>query len=156
MLVTPVRLMLGRAREIEVEVCRQSGRPRRTGEDDSEDVRVLVLADQPPEMEELGCGARREPIANVPTRSLRRATASREHVAKLLLEQDDVVREVFTRINSALNAATSIPVASYPDSIACTSVVPGARERIEDVTPGRTYRSRSFSTSWRMNFPRYG
>ena len=59
MLVTPVGLSLRSLRELEVEV---RGQPRRAGssrQDDTKDVRVLVLLEEGPEVQQLGSGARR-------------------------------------------------------------------------------------------------
>ena len=68
-LVAPVRLALGRAREVEVEVRRQPRRPGRAREHDAKDVGVLVLVDERAEVEELGRRLRREPLSDVPARS---------------------------------------------------------------------------------------
>ena len=63
---------------------------------------------------------------------------------------------VLTEIRSALKAAMSTPTASYPDSSACTSVVPEPANGSSTRPPGRTYRSSSASTSCGTNLPRYG
>src|SRR5919106_228949 len=55
-----------------------------------------------------------------------------------------------------LNAATSIPTASWPDSSDWTSVVPDPANGSRTRPPGRTYRPRSASTSCGTNLPRYG
>ena len=59
-LEAPVRLGLRLLREVEVEVRRQPRRPRRAREHDAQDVRMLVVADEDPEGEQLGsCSAAR-------------------------------------------------------------------------------------------------
>src|SRR3954447_14256535 len=63
---------------------------------------------------------------------------------------------VLTRISRQLNAAMSTPVASKPDSSACTSVVPEPANGSSTCPPRATYRSSSVSASCGMNFPRYG
>src|ERR1700751_4718413 len=50
----------------------------------------------------------------------------------------------------------SSPVASRPDSSACTSVVPEPANGSRTCSPGARYRSSSASTSCGMNLPWYG
>src|SRR5690349_14023541 len=64
-LVAPVRLELRSLRKIEIEVRRPAGRTRRAGEDDPEDVLVLVLADERAPEEQLGRRLGSEPAADI-------------------------------------------------------------------------------------------
>src|SRR6478672_4102923 len=52
-LVAPVRLELRLLRKLQVEVCRATGRPRRTGEHDSQNVGMFVVVDDRAESQEL-------------------------------------------------------------------------------------------------------
>src|SRR5579862_6053721 len=63
---------------------------------------------------------------------------------------------VFTPISRQLNAASSTPVASSPDSSAWTRVVPDPANGSRTCAPRSKYRSSSTSTSCGMNFPWYG
>ena len=97
-LVAPVRLTLRNAREVEVEVRREPRRPRGAGEDDPQDVRVLVVADDRAPEEKLGRRPRREPIPRVRRTVTETGSGTRTcllqpgaGVAELLLERELVV-----------------------------------------------------------------
>ncbi len=83
---------LRRTREVEVEVGRQAGGARGPREDDAEHVCVRVLLEQRAEVQELGGGLGREPLARVAARPQGRAAEPRPSVGHLLLEQREVVR----------------------------------------------------------------
>src|SRR5579862_6925942 len=74
MLMAPVRFALRCAREVEVEMRRQSRRPGSAREDHAQDVCVLELVDERAEGEKLARGTRREPDA-LPVARLRAASA---------------------------------------------------------------------------------
>ena len=94
MLVAPVLARLRLARRLEVEVRSSARRARGAGEDDAQDVAVLVLVDEIPEREQLRDRVRRVPLAHVRARraALRRQRVeARAHVAQLHAERVDVV-----------------------------------------------------------------
>src|SRR5437016_1228432 len=70
MLVTPVRLELRLARELQIEMGRATRGPGCAGEDDAQHVRMLVLIDQSAESEQLAGGLRCEPPPNVCRRTV--------------------------------------------------------------------------------------
>jgi hypothetical protein len=95
-LVAPVLRALRGAREVEIEVRRAPRGPGRARQDDSQDIRVLVVVDKPAEEEQLGGGPRRVPVANV-FRDLAVRTPTvellepRARVTQLRLEHERVV-----------------------------------------------------------------
>src|SRR2546429_1010972 len=93
MLVTPVRLELRRARELQIEMRRSPGRTRGARQDHTQDVSMLVVVDDCPEGEQLPGGLRRVPPADVLRGTLaRRLTDALVCRAQLLLEHERVVR----------------------------------------------------------------
>jgi hypothetical protein len=93
-LVAPVLAVLGGAREVEVEVRRHPCGARRSSEDDTQDVGVLVAVDERAEPEQVLDGLRREPLGDI--RAWRAglplpALQSRERVAHLALHDEQVV-----------------------------------------------------------------
>jgi hypothetical protein len=100
-LVAPVRLALRRPRGVEVEVGCQPGGAGRAGEDDREHVRVLVLARQLAEPEQLGDRPRRVPgadeLGSIDGRLVAAGVEPRERVANLMFEREDVVAPMSSR-----------------------------------------------------------
>ena len=94
-LVAPVLLDLGLAREVEVEVRRPAGRPGGAREHDAHHVRVLVVVDQRAVEDELCGGLRCEPAVDVGVRPRRahpvEGLEPAERVAQLVLEREQVV-----------------------------------------------------------------
>jgi hypothetical protein len=92
-LVAPVRITLGDAREVEVEVRRQPRRPSGAREHHAQHVRVLVAVDEPAEREQVAGGLRRVPAADECGRrdGLGLGDAA-ERVAHLAFEREQVVR----------------------------------------------------------------
>ena len=90
-LVAPVLALLRRAREVEVEVRREPRRARGAGEHDAQDVVARVLGDQRAEVEQLGGGLRREPLADEAGRLLVRDAEPPGHVADVGRERLEIV-----------------------------------------------------------------
>ena len=125
-LVAPVLAGLRLARRLEVEVRRAARRPRRARQHDAQHVAVLVLADQLAECKQLAERLGRIPALDVaaPGAALTRARRPSHTSRSSPPSESTSYAAVLAPIRRQLNAASSTPVASSPDSSACTSVVP--------------------------------
>ena len=135
MLVAPVRALLRRAREVEVEVRRPASRSSRAGQDDAKDVAVLVLGDQLPEREQLARRLGREPPPHVAARGVARRAEhveAADHLAQLPLEDEKVVAPRLDPHEERVEGHDIDAPCVEPALERLDERRPRARERVED------------------------
>ncbi len=115
---------------------RLTRRARRAGQHDAEHVGVLVLIDEGAEEGELGCGTRREPLADVagrPRRPVRlEGLQAAQRVAQLALEREEVVLPRLDLHEQAVEGGDVDSHGVAPALERLNQRRPRAGERIED------------------------
>jgi hypothetical protein len=109
---------------------------RRAREDDPQDGRVLVLARERPEVEQLGSGVAGEPVGDVAAGALPRASLALERVAHVRLEPCEVVLRGLHAHQEAVEGRDVDADGVVPGLEALDEGRPRARERVEDSPAG--------------------